>query len=282
MGGRTAHPYRWERDMAETATKATTTPEPTPADVTRADGVTISPDGHARWSVERGQDFLGVIWDEGPEMARGRFAAWSPFAPARNGVAGFFADPDEAVEVIVGLWPTSPADIARETGAPLADVISEADALAEELERAGGRVYRTAIRGAAARLTNEAAAAVRERLALPAARYTVEIGPDERTWPQFHSHAAALRCAASYGLSVDAVRDGTPALGGLERCTPIAGGRVHEVSGYKGPDGEGLFPLCRTGSADGRGARYRKTSDPLSCRSCLENERRRKLVRQSA
>ncbi|WP_406501572.1 hypothetical protein OHA04_27520 [Streptomyces sp. NBC_01590] len=261
--------------MIETAT------EKTPADVTRTDGVTIHPDGNARWSVERGRDTMGVVWDEGPEMARGRYAAWSPFAPARDNIAGYFDDPAAAVEAIVTLWPTSPADIARETGAPLADIITEADTLAAELEQTGGRVYRTAIRGAAAKLTNEAAAAVRERLGLPAARYAVAVGNDERTWPQFHSRDAALRCAAGYGLTADAVRDGAPAPAEPERCTPIAGGKVHEVSSYKGPDGEEgyVLPLCRTGSMDSRGTQYRKTSDPLSCRTCLENERRRELAR---
>lgn len=128
---------------------------------------------------------------------------------------------------------------------PLADIITEADTLAAELEQTGGRVYRTAIRGAAAKLTNEAAAAVRERLGLPAARYAVAVGNDERTWPQFHSRDAALRCAAGYGLTADAVRDGAPAPAEPERCTPIAGGKVHEVSSYKGPDGEeGTFSRC--------------------------------------
>ncbi|MFG2404233.1 hypothetical protein ACGFR8_07815 [Streptomyces brevispora] len=192
-----------------------TTPAPavealaTPADVTRTDDVKIRPDGRGKWSVERGTDTLGVIWDEGA-MARGRFATWSPFAQTPGSLAGFFDDPATAVDAIVDMWPTSPEDIARETGADLAEVIEHADALVEEWVAEGRRVYRTAVRGAAAKLTSEAAATVRVHMGLPSARYAVPIGADERTWPRFHRHDAALRHAASYGLTAGAVLDTAP------------------------------------------------------------------------
>lgn len=181
----------------------------TPADVTRTDDVKVHRDGRGKWNVRRGRDILGVIWDEG-RMARGRFATWSPYAATPGGVAGFFNDPAAAVEAIVDLWPTTPGDIARETGAPLGEVIEHVDVLAEEWSTQGRRVYRTAIRGAAAKLTREADATVRVHMGLPSARYALPLGSDARTWPRFHRHDAAVRHAASYGMTADAVIDTAP------------------------------------------------------------------------
>ncbi|MFI7009997.1 hypothetical protein [Streptomyces sp. NPDC050145] len=54
--------------------------------------------------VWRDGDHAGVINDEGPAMTRGRYAAWSPRAARRDGVAGFFASVDEAAAAIKSLW----------------------------------------------------------------------------------------------------------------------------------------------------------------------------------
>lgn len=198
------------REVAAAQAPATTravAPAATPADVVRHDDVKVLPDGRGKWTVERGADFLGTIWDEGSRMSRGQYAAWSPYLPA----AGFFTTPAAAVDAIVDAWPPSLADLAKETGAPLDTVAALAAQLAEEQEAAGQRVYRTATRGAAARVSFEAAAWIREALGAPAARYAVAIGSDEDTWPRFHGRDRAVRHAASYGLTADAVRDCAPA-----------------------------------------------------------------------
>ncbi|MBT2492365.1 hypothetical protein J7E96_28415 [Streptomyces sp. ISL-96] len=181
-------------------------PAATPTDVERHDDVKVHEDGPGKWIVERGADFLGAIWDEGARMARGRYAIWSPYLPT----AGFFVAAAPAVDAIVDAWPPSLADLVQETGAPLEVVAATADLLAQEQEVAAERVYRTAVRGAEARVTFEAAASIRETLGAPAARYAVAIGRDDRTWPRFHGRDRAVRHAASYGLTADAVHDSAP------------------------------------------------------------------------
>lgn len=78
--------------------------------------ITIEPDDiqpDTKWSIERGDDMLGVIWDEGTGMKRGRYAAWSTKAERRDGVVGFFRTRQEAVDAIAALWP-APAKDARQ------------------------------------------------------------------------------------------------------------------------------------------------------------------------
>ncbi|MEU5834510.1 hypothetical protein ABZ820_12670 [Streptomyces diacarni] len=146
-----------------------TTTATTPDEVT-ADGITVKTDGPGKWTVERGRDMLGVIWDEGPEMSRGRYATWAPHAGTRNGNAGFFHDAGDAVAAIVQTWPVTAAEVAEQAGAPVADVLAAAEALTAEWEPAGRRaVLRIAsATGEHAKMIREAAAAVRERLAAPA------------------------------------------------------------------------------------------------------------------
>lgn len=153
----------------------------TPAGVTRTDGVKAVTNGRGKYAVQREGEVMGTIWDEGAEMARGRYAAWSPFGAGRNGSLGFFHSPAEAVDAVVNAWPPILADIANEAGASLADATAAADALADDWEGSGQRVYRTAIRGAQAKLTAEAAAAIRETLTAPAAP-TVPEQPAAPQW----------------------------------------------------------------------------------------------------
>ncbi|MCY0957701.1 hypothetical protein [Streptomyces sp. H27-H5] len=178
-----------------------------PADVVRHDQVKVRRDGRGKWTVERGADTLGVIWDEGPKMSRGRYATWSPFQPT----PGFFTAPAPALDAIVEAWPPSVADLAEETGATREEVEAAADRLAEEGQATGTRVYRTGVRGPLARVTFEAAAAVRETLGAPSARYAVAIGRDADTCPRFHHLERAMRHAETYGLGAEHVHDAAPA-----------------------------------------------------------------------
>lgn len=57
-------------------------------------------------------------------------------------------------------------------------------------------------------------------------------------------------------------------------CIPAAGGKVHTAT-PDSVDGE-AFPFCRTGGQDSRGTFYALTSAPLTCRTCLTQERYRK------
>ncbi|MGW8602973.1 hypothetical protein ACWGLB_28990 [Streptomyces sp. NPDC055893] len=178
-----------------------------PGDVDRPDGVTVVPYKEGRWAVERDSRLLGFINDQGAQAPQGRYSTWSPYA---QGAA--FQDPAEAVDAIVCQWPQSPASIARETGAPAPQIAAAAELLETEWSPEGRSAYVTEARGEDARLTREAAAAIREELGLPAARFALAIGDDARTWARFHSYTAAIRQAASYGLDVDAVRDTAPLL----------------------------------------------------------------------
>ncbi|MFE3378758.1 hypothetical protein [Streptomyces anulatus] len=177
-----------------------------PADLVRHDDVQVHPDGCGKWTVERGTDLLGVIWDEGVEMSRGRYATWSAWAP----IAGFFWDAGPAVDCIVDAWPPSLADLAEETGMPLEVLAAAADMFHAEWREAGERIYRTAVRGALARLTFEGVAMIRQFTGAPAGRYAVAIGRDEGVWPRFHNRHRAVSLARSYGLTADAVCDSAP------------------------------------------------------------------------
>ncbi|MCM1964871.1 hypothetical protein [Streptomyces sp. G1] len=67
------------------------------------------------------------------------------------------------------------------------------------------------------------------------------------------------------------------------RCTPVAGGEVHEMQHGTPEDGrpEHVFPLCRTGGMTNRGTKYRKTAPdaPLTCTNCVANKERRDAYR---
>ncbi|MEV8477879.1 hypothetical protein [Streptomyces sp. NPDC051173] len=78
--------------------------------------------------------------------------------------------------------------------------------------------------------------------------------------------AAAAAIAKTHGI--DAVLEEQE-----ERCTPMAGGKVHTMARYLVD--EEAWPLCRSGGMDSRGTRYRSTTEPLSCTACLDNAQRR-------
>jgi hypothetical protein len=155
----------------------------TPADVVRTDGVKVEADGLGKWIVLRGGDLLGVVFDEGPEMKRGRFAGWSPYVGTRHNVAGFSDDPAEVVESIVQAWPVTAAEVVAETGASLDDVLATAAAVNEEWQADGrGAVLRiAAAKAAGTKMTRAAAAEVAARLAVPAA----EEAPAELPGPEW-------------------------------------------------------------------------------------------------
>lgn len=180
-----------------------------PAEVIRTDGVTVEADGRGKWNVVRGGDFLGAIFDEGPEMKRGRFAGWSPYAGTHGNVTAFAHDPAEVVESIVQAWPVTVAELVAETGAPLDVVLAAVETVAEEFAREGRRgVLRIdAATGPAQKMTREAAACVSEVLAERPARYAVPVGTDDRAFPRFHDREAAVRCAAQYGIPEGAIVD---------------------------------------------------------------------------
>ncbi len=54
-------------------------------------------------------------------------------------------------------------------------------------------------------------------------------------------------------------------------CTSIRGGVVHTNR----PVGGEMWPECRTGAQDSRGTLYVPTTAALTCRNCIEQERRR-------
>ncbi len=181
----------------------------TPADVARVDGVQVKADGRGKWIVVRGGDFLGTIFDEGPQMKRGRFAGWSPYAGTPGNVTAFSHDPAEVVESVVQAWPVTVAELVAETGFPLDAVLAATDTVREEWEAKGRRgVLRiAAATGAATKMTREAATAVREALAARPARYVVPLGTDDRTFPRFHVREAAVRCAETYRIPEAAIQD---------------------------------------------------------------------------
>ncbi|XVV35000.1 hypothetical protein ACQPXT_13530 [Streptomyces sp. CA-100214] len=146
----------------------------TPADVVRTDGVTVKADGRGKWTVLRGGDFLGTIFDEGPEMARGRFAGWSPYAGTPGNVTAFTSDPAEVVESVVQAWPVTAAELVAETGRPLDDVLGAAYEVTEEWKADGRRAVLAiaAATGQATKMTRTAAAEVRTRLAAPVPRWS--------------------------------------------------------------------------------------------------------------
>ncbi|AZM53319.1 hypothetical protein DMA15_12585 [Streptomyces sp. WAC 01529] len=99
-------------EVAETSTPAGED-EPLPQAVQNAapGDFVVLPDADTtgRVIVWRDREHAGVINDEGANMTRGRYAAWSPRAERRDGVVGFFATVDEAAAAIKALWPPRPA-----------------------------------------------------------------------------------------------------------------------------------------------------------------------------
>ncbi|WP_328427869.1 hypothetical protein [Streptomyces sp. NBC_00443] len=152
---------------------------PTPADVVRTDGVQVKADDRGKWIVVRGGDFLGTIFDEGPEMKRGRFAGWSPYAGTPGNVTAFTSDPAEVVESVVQAWPVTAAELVAETGRSLDDVLGAAYEVTEEWKADGRRAVLAiaAASGQATKMTREAAAEVRTRLAAPVPPLVLDLAP---------------------------------------------------------------------------------------------------------
>lgn len=185
-----------------------TTYSMTATDVTRSDGITVRQDGRApKYIVSRGHTVLGVLFDDGPEMRRGQYSAWSPYATGRGQIVGYYSDPAEAVEAIVRTWPAPAPDDAESAGA--------------------------------------APQEPRARLSAPATASEPE----------------------------------------PEHCTPLTGGKVHEVMpDLGGPDGRAgdAFPLCRTGGMSSRGTQYRTVTAELTCPSCITYRDRRRARAEAA
>ncbi|KOV94614.1 MULTISPECIES: hypothetical protein [unclassified Streptomyces] len=161
----------------------------TPADVVRTDDVQVKADGRGKWIVVRGGDFLGVIFDEGHEMKRGRFAGWSPYAGTRHNTTAFSSDPAAVVESIVQAWPVTAAEVVAQTGASLDDVLATAEQVGEEWQGRRSVLRIASAKGAATKMTREAAAEVAARLAAPAAEEApVELpGPEWGTLKGFEA-----------------------------------------------------------------------------------------------
>lgn len=160
----------------------------TPADVVRTDGVTVKADGRGKWTVVRGGDFLGTIFDEGTQMKRGRFAGWSPYAGTKHNTTAFNHDPEAVVESVVQAWPVTAAEVVAQTGASLDDVLATAEAVTQEWQADGRRaVLRiTAAKEAATKMTRETAVEVAARLTAPAAEEpAIEEAPAELPGPQW-------------------------------------------------------------------------------------------------
>ncbi|WP_328638413.1 hypothetical protein [Streptomyces canus] len=268
--------------------------EVTPADVVRTDGVKVKADGRGKWAVVRGGDYLGVVFDEGLGMKRGRFAGWSPYAGTPGNTTAFSDDPAEVVESIVQAWPVTAAELVAESGLPLDDVLAMAHTVTEEWKADGRRAVLAiaAASGQATRMTREAAAEVRTRLLDRPARYVVPVGRDDREHPRFRIRRDAVACAASYGIPEERVVDTVSATAPAEEeapaedepahCMPMLGGKVHEVMpGMDGSDGrpEYVFPLCRTGSSTNQGTRYVTTTLDLTCTHCVGYRDRRRARR---
>lgn len=211
------------------AEEAPTTPV-TPADVVRTDGVQVKADGRGKWIVVRGGDFLGTVFDEGPEMKRGRFAGWSPYAGTPGNTTAFTDDPAAVVESVVQAWPVTVAELVAETGAPLDVVLAAVETVAEEFatERRRGVLRIAAATGPAQKLTREAAACVREVLAERPARYAVPIGTDDRAFPRFNDRDAAVRCATQYGIPESAITD-------AEAPAELPGAEWGTLKGFEAP-----------------------------------------------
>ncbi|MGA5202765.1 hypothetical protein [Streptomyces variegatus] len=150
-----------------------------PADVIRTDGVTVKADGRGKWVVLRGGDFLGTIFDEGPEMKRGRFAGWSPYAGTPGNVTAFTSDPAEVVESVVQAWPVTAAELVAETGRSLDDVLGAAYEVTEEWKADGRRAVLAiaAATGPATKMTREAAREVVARLTAPVPPLVLDLAP---------------------------------------------------------------------------------------------------------
>lgn len=173
------------QEITRTAQPAPAQEEPaptpaTPGDVTRP-GVTIRKSDRMKWTVERdGQ--MGVIFDE-EGMKRGRWAAWSPFALTRHGMATFTDNPEEAVDAILATLPVHVSTLAKTTGHAAADILAEAGDLAVEWAEQGPRaVLRTEVVADEAQLSGPAALVILEALAARAAETPPE-GPGGEAAP---------------------------------------------------------------------------------------------------
>lgn len=67
--------------------------------------VVVTPDGPHRHTVWLDRHVIGTIFDESAaNLARGGFAAWSPKAPRKDGIVGFYATAEEARAAIGKLY----------------------------------------------------------------------------------------------------------------------------------------------------------------------------------
>jgi hypothetical protein len=134
------------------------------------DTVHVQEDRPGHWVVKRGGTFLGTVHDEGARMRRGRYAAWSPYAERRDGNAGFHQDLDAARDAVAAAWPVEVAEIAGELGVPVDRVLETAEQVGRDWQHEGRRavLHTEAHTGTDSRVTQDAAAEVRRRLAAPA------------------------------------------------------------------------------------------------------------------
>jgi hypothetical protein len=264
LGGRVSHPtelreYRWQADefAQECAADSVELP-PLAAQmagdtaaldhwlkaVRSVDEVTLNPDGPAKLVVRRGPDFLGVIFDDGEAMNRGRYSAWAPYGGGRDGIVGYFSELDDAKDAVAHAFPVTVGEIAGEAGVRAADILDAAQALAAEWEPKGRRAVLkiAAATGADTKLTAEAAAAILQ--VLPAAVSTVaDVAAVRRVDATGAAEELAEEWAtrghrAVYRSVVDLDADLSPAAAVVlvERLTPRGIGSVpfHGPEGYTG------------------------------------------------
>ncbi|MFK0063390.1 hypothetical protein ACIQTN_29695 [Streptomyces werraensis] len=133
------------------------------------DTVRVKGDGPGRWVVKRGGVFLGTVHDQGAHVKRGRYAAWGPYGERMNCMALRCHTKDQATDAVVEAWPVEVAEIAGELGVPVAQVLEVAQQVTREW-KAEGRAAILHIKGHTgldSRVTQAAAAEVRQRLAVP-------------------------------------------------------------------------------------------------------------------
>lgn len=140
------------------------------------DVVKTTPESSGRLIVQRGQDFMGTIFDAGSNSRRGRYEAWSPYAGTRHNLVGFHATAEAATDAIAHAWPVAAWELTEETGASVPDVLAAANLLAQE-EGVKVHLQIANATGADQKFYRDAAAILSERLT--AARQADEPAADE-------------------------------------------------------------------------------------------------------
>lgn len=132
------------------------------------DTVRLEPTGAGLWAVTRGGTFMGRIHDKGARARRGRYAAWAPYADQLDGSVGHYHDLDAARDAVAKAWPVEVAEIAGELGVPVAQVLDVAHKVDQEWKAKRRRAVLNvrAYEGANSRVTQPAAAEIRQRLEL--------------------------------------------------------------------------------------------------------------------